>query len=328
MQNRRYSAAAQSASARTSGTAQPNGWDAAGAQPQVLHVITLVSSTAPVPLRAPKAPELAGLSVFRSRRVEDGRERFRLHVGYFASASDAERLLPIVRDSYPAAFVSPAPVTNLGSLEDTAIARFSILKPVEPAADATPQIVAPQPAPAPAPVQLPSRATPVPTPLRSEAPLLSAADVVTRAPTAVSPPPRTGALEPDARPAQRYAVQLIWSKTAIDLAKVSSLAIFDGYLLYAVETEPGGRRMYGVRLGFYADALSARLVAQYVRSEFKGVSVVPVSAREVSRASSAVIRLTGSRGHRGDPNSRTRWPQSAVPVEFAPPAEAGAAVSL
>ena len=323
MQNRRSSAAAQSASARTSGTSQTNGWDGAAAQPQALHVITLVSSTAPVPLQAPKAPELAGLAVFRSRRVEDGRERFRLHVGYFASASDAERLLPIVRESYPAAFVSLAPVANLGSLEDTAIARFSILKPIEPAAEATPQIAAPEPEPA--PVQLSAPAAPVPTSSPSEAPVLGAADVVARAPTAVSPPPRTGVLEPDARPAQRYAVQLIWSKTAIDLAKVSSLAIFDGYLLYAVETEPGGRRMYGVRLGFYADALSARLVAQYVRSEFKGVSVVPVSAREVSRASSAVIRLTGSRGHRGDASSRTRWPQSAVPVEFAPTAEAGAA---
>jgi hypothetical protein len=290
------------------------GWHGAEAQTQVLHVITLVSSTAPMPLQAPKVPELAGLAVFRSRRVEDGRERFRLHIGYFPSAAAAEQLLPLVRTLYPAAFVSMAPQSNLGSLEDTAVARFSILKPIEEA------VVEPLPAPAPQlpPLYVVPAVPPVLSPADSLALLTVGAPAA--APAPVSEPQPTAAPAPAVEPraVQRYAVQLIWSKDAIDLAKIPSLAIFGGYLLYAVETEPSGRRMYGVRLGFYEDALSARLVSQYVRSEFKGVAVVPVSEREIARASSASIRLSSARGARGSAGARVRWPQSAVTVAFAP----------
>ena len=122
--------------------------------------------------------------------------------------------------------------------------------------------------------------------------------------------------EPPTRDTQHYAVQLIWSRGAIDLAKIPTLAIFSGYLLYAVETEPGPRRFFGVRLGFYADALSARLVAQYVRSDFKSVAVVPVSAREMTKASTAAIRLGAARRlHSSD--VRARWPQGALSVDAA-----------
>jgi hypothetical protein len=295
------------------------GWDGAEAQPQALHVITLVSSTAPMPLQAPKAPELAGLAVFRSRRVEDGRERFRLHIGYFPSAAAAEQVLPVVRTIYPMAFVSLPPNGNLGSLEDTAVARFSILKPIEAAAGA-PAVQAAGPTPSAPPT----------------APVLSPVETV-EAPAAASPPPLAATSpappapsEParDLKVTQRYAVQLIWSKDAIDLAKIPNLAIFSGYLLYAVETELSGRRMYGVRLGFYDDALSARLVAQYVRSEFKGVAVVPVSEREAARASSAAIRLASSRAVRSGAAGRVRWPQAAVSVSFAPTVRSPASASL
>ena len=280
------------------------GWEGAEAQSQPLHVITLVSSTAPMPLQAPKAPELAGLAVFRSRRVEDGRERFRLHIGYFPTATAAERLLPVVRTIYPMAFVSPAPQSNLGSLDDTAVARFSILRPIEGGADPAPEPAAAPPRPA-----APPPAAPVPK-----------AQGVVLAPAAAEPASAAEAPKPAAepKPLQRYAVQLVWSKDAIDLAKIPNLAIFAGYLLYAVETEPDGRRMYGVRLGFYEDALSARLVAQYVRSEYKGVAVVPVSEREITRASNAAIRLSSARAARGSSSARVRWPPGAVTVAFDP----------
>ena len=64
--------------------------DDTGTQSQVLHVITLISSTVPIVLPVLSAPELSGVAIFRSRRMEDGRERFRIHVGYFTSAADAE----------------------------------------------------------------------------------------------------------------------------------------------------------------------------------------------------------------------------------------------
>ncbi|MGH8217861.1 MAG: hypothetical protein ACREUT_04760, partial [Steroidobacteraceae bacterium] len=82
-----------------------------------------------------------------------------------------------------------------------------------------------------------------------------------------------------------FAVQLQWSVQAIDLSKVPPLAIFSAYTLYTVEGSREGRRWYGLRLGFFTDAISAKQVAHYVRSEFNSVAVVPVSPQERSRAS-------------------------------------------
>lgn len=284
--------------------------DTASEQSQGLHVITLLSSTAPVPLPQFDSPRLEGLAVFRSRRVEDGRERFRIHIGYFATAADAEEVLPVVREVYPWAFVGLAPQTNLGSLDDTARSRFTIVrlsgakavprtrnaqpaKPAVAAALATPVTpAAAPPATAPAPV-----AAPRPAPVEAASP---AKPVVPDAPAA-------------AAPAQRYAVQLLWSKQPIDLTRLPDIGIFGGYLLYAVETAPGARRMFGLRLGFYDDELSARLVASYVRPTFKA-GVVPVSDREIASARSATVKLPGGRPSRG--RAPGQWPRTAVAVAF------------
>jgi hypothetical protein len=81
-----------------------------------------------------------------------------------------------------------------------------------------------------------------------------------------------------------YAVQLMWSVQPMDIAQVPQLAIFSAYTLYGAEGNRDGRRWYGLRLGFFTDAVSAKQVAHYVRSEFSTVSVVPVTARERERA--------------------------------------------
>jgi hypothetical protein len=299
------------ARAASSGSKSTIGRETKQADAPPLRVITLVSSTAPLPLRALTAPELAGLAVFRSRRVEDGRERFRLHLGYFPSASAATRVLPIVRRSYPAAFVAIAPQSNLGSLDDTARMRFSILRPVDPAPAVTPlrteRPAAPIPPAADAHAR-PKQIPPVLTPAMAVTPRANASSVSTT--------PATGSLTMT-KESQRYAVQLVWSRDPIEVADIPWLAIFAGYLLYAVEMEPGIRRGYGVRLGFYADTLSARLVAQYLRSEFKGVSVVPVSEREVSMASTATLGLGSVRSPRGSLSARARWPVAPLPVDTA-----------
>ena len=62
------------------------------------------------------------------------------------------------------------------------------------------------------------------------------------------------------------------------------LAIFSAYTLYTVEGSRDGRKWYGLRLGFFSDAISAKQVAYYVRSEFASVAVVPVSPQEKARA--------------------------------------------
>jgi hypothetical protein len=81
-----------------------------------------------------------------------------------------------------------------------------------------------------------------------------------------------------------FAVQLQWSVKPVDLASVPPLAIFSAYTLYTVEGSREGRKWYGLRLGFFSDAISAKQVAYYVRSEFTSVAVVPVSPAEKSRA--------------------------------------------
>jgi hypothetical protein len=81
-----------------------------------------------------------------------------------------------------------------------------------------------------------------------------------------------------------FAVQLSWSVTPIELARVPSLAIFNAYTLYKIEGNREGRKWYGLRLGFFSDAVSAKQVAHYVRSEFAQVAVVPVGVNEREQA--------------------------------------------
>ncbi len=94
-----------------------------------------------------------------------------------------------------------------------------------------------------------------------------------------------------------FSIQLQWSVQPIDLAKVPPLAIFGAYTLYTVEGSREGRRWFGLRLGFFSDANSAKQVAQYVRSEFSSVAVVPVSLKERDGASGASDASGGSVGN-------------------------------
>jgi len=100
-----------------------------------------------------------------------------------------------------------------------------------------------------------------------------------------------------------FAVQLQWSVQPVELDKVPPLAIFSAYTLYTVEGSRDGRRWYGLRLGFFSDAISAKQVAYYVRSEFSSVAVVPVSPQEKSRATDqdAAASLTAPAPARSDP---------------------------
>ena len=58
-------------------------------------------------------PELKRFTFFVSRRFEEGRERFRLHMGYFATLAEAEEWLNVVREIYPGAWAGEAPGRKL-----------------------------------------------------------------------------------------------------------------------------------------------------------------------------------------------------------------------
>ena len=334
-----------------------------------LFVINLCASTSPVSLTPPDHAGLKRFTFFVSRRREEGRERFRLHMGYFDTQEEAERLLDIVREIYPGAWAGLAPGQRLraaaqsetqaqaqGQPQPLTSAETMLASP-EPEAARSELLSAPAPATAPAPAQE-SAATPTELALlpdtgpaiarqaelpdtEQEAAVRALSDVraviasledtgtsedgvpsaaTLRVIPELKPPPSAqgaaeisdsaalkvlegsrealargataGAQPGDERPA--FAVQLIWSVQPIDMTKIPQLAIFSAYTLYGAEGNRGGRRWYGVRLGFFTDAVSAKQVAHYVRSDFSTVSVVPVTANERERAKLAAAQAVSS----------------------------------
>jgi hypothetical protein len=384
-------------------------------------VINLMSSTTPVALTRPDHAGLKRFTFFVSRRREEGRERFRLHMGYFSTQEEAEQLLDIVRGVYPGAWAGLAPGRRLGAAASPAavtaaadaaqaapqaaskIAATSVaadkptsvskpvalavaaaaatppapkaesapgkpekqsiapltlvpdegrrpltdlgeVTPVAAVASATPSVAARNEAAGNAehraarnslsniraaiasledsgirsPVldtlpELQPAIIPVAQPLRaanlSDTATLrlletgdtrqlarpSTRDASAAVPPAASPRSTPTAVHKSAAPlaAPRedkpcFAVQLMWAVQPIDMALVPQLAIFSAYSLYAAEGNRDGRRWYGLRLGFFTDAGSAKQVAQYVRADFATVSVVPVTVRERENAVKAV----------------------------------------
>jgi hypothetical protein len=223
-----------------------------------VYVINLYSSSMPMSLTVPFRHELVGFTVFRSRSFEHGRERFRLHLGYFESEQRAEDALAVVRKHYPDAWISAAPATNLGSLDNTLNTEFRVLR------TAYARVVT-------------ASATTAPAPVAAK----GVASAVVKGP---SLDPGNPAAAPAVPPLQHYAVQLEWSLAPITAANIPRLAILEAYHLYTVRILPEGSPQQGLRLGFFTSVEAGRAVAEYVRHAFPGVAVVPVSHREYSRA--------------------------------------------
>jgi hypothetical protein len=431
----------------------------AGSAPNAF-VINLVSSTTPVALTRPDHAGLKRFTFFVSRRREDGRERFRLHMGYFDTQEQAEQLLDIVRTIYPGAWAglapgrrlaaaaaaaaeaaaaeatsapaAPAPaITSAAPSASTAlppaakttaemtVSRLALMpdegrRPLADVEDVLPvgapaAVSASAPAAAPLkaalasatarrtetaagaehraarhslrnirdaiasledsgihspvldslptlspaviPVAQPARAAPTAraaevsdaastlsntatlrlleagTAIRETSASSAAAPVLapataTQAAAAAAPPMAAAANAPRAeKPC--FAVQLVWSVQPIDMAQIPQLAIFSAYSLYGAEGNRDGRRWYGLRLGFFTDAVSAKQVAQYVRSDFATVSVVPVTAREREQA----LKSTGAAAAvtAGDPAKAGSASHTAADTVRAVRAQAAAA---
>src|ERR1700722_164629 len=174
-------------------------------------VLNLCSSTTPMALAQTDLAELKRFTFFVSRRFEEGRERFRLHMGYFTTLAEAEEWLAVVREIYPGAWAGEAPGKKLraraaaaaaeqaqhtvGPMPRSALPNIPAAPPAAPERPAPAARVAPpapvrpvqQPAPAPVPVSVP-----VVRPAASttfEAPSTSVPTVhAAAAPPVVSPP--------------------------------------------------------------------------------------------------------------------------------------------
>jgi hypothetical protein len=276
-----------SASARPTGSSTPN--PALRAQAGTdRFMLTLCRLAAPVSIRPPRSPQLKRFTFFMSRAPQqDGRESLYLHMGYFETLADAERWKNVVRHRYPSAFATIATVESLRPANSEA--------PSLPAAALQP--VAPQSSD---PITLPKHDSLTDTQVLEvlEARRVYAvqfdADERKCDQIALLRPDDTGirhALKEavaEGAPVS-FAVQLHWSAQPIDLNRVSSLAIFKPYTLYATESRREGRSRYFLRLGFFADPLSAKQVAVQVRSTFASAAVVPVVDEEVTRARKAAM---------------------------------------
>lgn len=71
-----------------------------------LYIINLCASLAPVPTNGNTLPGLDNYRLYQVARVEDGRTRHRLRLGFFTSESHANSVLAVVRQKYPTAFVA------------------------------------------------------------------------------------------------------------------------------------------------------------------------------------------------------------------------------
>jgi hypothetical protein len=71
-------------------------------------VIKLCSVPTPIAIPQPRSPQLTHYNFFFGRDVEDGRELYWLHMGYFSTRAQAQKWLEILRGAYPNAFVCEA----------------------------------------------------------------------------------------------------------------------------------------------------------------------------------------------------------------------------
>lgn len=95
-------------------------------------VINLSASTAPIGVPPSGVPGFERLRVFQLTAKEDGRERFRLRLGFFTTAAAAEQAVSMLRARYPSAFAANA------SKEDLRVsARTSPTNAVSPQTSAT-----------------------------------------------------------------------------------------------------------------------------------------------------------------------------------------------
>ncbi len=258
-------------------------------------MLTLCRLPAPVSIRPPQSPQLKAYTFFTSwSRQLDGSDVLYLHMGYFATLDDAERWARIARVRYPEAFATPArpAAVPAASLSDTQVLKILEKRGVT------------------------SDAGDVDQKDGAKIALLRPEDTGTR----------QALKEAVARGAPvSFAVQLHWSTEPLDMSRVPALPIFKDHALYATETRKDGRSRYFLRLGFFADPVTAKQVAVLVRGNFASAAVVPITEEEVTRAraackeSSSIPWLGDQRGAAAPgSNSASRLLPESKPVREAP----------
>ena len=258
----------------------------AGVGPFMLTLCRLVE---PVSIRPPQSPRLRPFTFFTSRaRQRDGSEQLCLHMGFFETFASAEKWARAVRGRHPDAVATLAPssfwqaldsgsaassVASRGALpdsrhfapvENSSLTDTQVLNILEVRRLAQAQNSAVEPG-----VEQIELLRPEDTGIRRA---LKEA-VVQGAPVA-------------------FAVQLHWSARPIDCNGLAELPVLKPYTLYTVESRRANRSCFFLRLGFFADPISAKQVAFAVRSSFASAAVVPVLDEEVACAREACVHTS------------------------------------
>jgi hypothetical protein len=244
-------------------------WLASNAGNQATFVINLVASASPQALVKQNIPELAQFSFFISRRVEDGRERFRLHWGPFTTRAQADHHLASVRKIYPAAWI--------------------VEHPAKPRVRQTPST------PPPPPVEL-RRDVPRKELQRKDEPReahepreAGPPQEETKPAPVIEPRPPAGPVSVDvALPVAStwvsFVIELRASKAPIDIETLPPIPKFEGRVTYQVTIQREGERYHALRLGFFDDLVAARRAAQQLRQICPTAEIVAVTPAEWIRA--------------------------------------------
>jgi hypothetical protein len=246
-------------------------------------MLTLCQFEGPVSIRPPQSPQLRRFTFFTtSARHGDGGEHVYLHMGYFETLTDAQSLLPAVRRRFPHAIATRAPA--LPQRIPPALARH----PTEPAPEApVGQSFAPLANESLTDTQvmrvLEARGGAAP---QNEGTDAGSAQIEMLRPEDTSVRRALKQAVVEGAPVF-FAVQLDWSAQPINPHRLPSLSIFKTHTLYAMQSRREGRCRYFLRLGFFADAASAKEAAYSVRAKFASAVVVPVTEQEFTCAHEA-----------------------------------------
>ncbi len=229
-------------------------------------MLTLCQLERSVSIRPPQSPQLRRFTFFTSSTPDREGEQVCLHMGSFETLADAQHLLGAVRRRFPNAIASraptalaqpsPQPSANYAPARNESLTDTQVMRILEARSAATPQ---------------------------NEAGDRSGAQVGVLRPEDTSV--RRALREAVAQGAPVFfAVQLDWSAQRINPGRVPPLPILKTHTVYTTESRRDGRCRYFLRLGFFADAATAKEAALSVRSKFASAVVVPVTEEEVTRA--------------------------------------------
>jgi len=254
-------------------------------------VINLSASGSPLAIPASPVQGCTQAHVYRVQRIEDGRARYRLRFGPFATEDEADAILKIVRENYPSSLTATADAEDLRAIAAIQ-SKMPAVPPVakKPATAATARPAASMPA-----AVKPAVAKPPTTPPAAIKPAVAKPPTTPLAPIkpAVAKPaagPDTDAvralklLELDEDKDWRwYVVQLSLAEEPPDPATVPNLDIFGVYRLYCVAGIVDGRILHALRVGFFAEQPAADAVAGYLAAFYDRPVIKRVNAAERER---------------------------------------------